>query len=123
MNRHHPYSASYDPPARSRGGSPNGPGPDRSYRQHDRAPGGVPFRGRGGYNNRGRGGGYGSYDGAPMSTAYDQNLQSSQPYSDYEVQPSGPGNSYFQQSGNYGEPSHYPSMPYDGYDKYEGALH
>ncbi|KAF6754305.1 hypothetical protein DFP72DRAFT_899927 [Ephemerocybe angulata] len=117
MNRHHPYNASFDGPPR-RGGSPAGhAGPDRSHRHQDRG-GGAGFRGRGGFNNRGRGGGYSSYDGANMSNAYDQSSQS-QPYTDYEVQPPGPS-AYFQ-SNTYGDGSHYNNGApgYEAYDKYE----
>lgn len=120
MNRHHPYGAPYDGHARRGGGgaSPAAAGPDRSHRYQDR--GGGPPRGRGGYN-RGRGGGYSSYDGASMSSAYEQNP--TPPYSDYEAPPPGP-NPYFQSNNSYGDLSQYNGASgYEGYDKYEGALH
>ena len=56
-----------------------------------------------------------------MSNAYEQNP--SPPYSDYEAPPPG-SNAYFQSNNSYGDLSHYNGASgYEGYDKYEGALH
>jgi hypothetical protein len=121
MNRHHPYGGPYDSPAR-RGGSPPGPGPDRS---HHRFPqdnrGGGPPRGRGGF---GRGRGYGGYDGGQGHSAYDQGP----PYNSYD---NGPQDPFYQNTPNtgYGGPPPQfgvppgPSNDYtQGFNNFEGAL-
>ncbi|KAH6916618.1 hypothetical protein BKA70DRAFT_1250059 [Coprinopsis sp. MPI-PUGE-AT-0042] len=113
MNRHHPYGApSFEAGPPRRGGSPSGPGPDRSYRHHER--GG--FRGGGGRGGGGGGGGpgYPPYDNGNMSHGYDQGSQ--QPYHDYEAPP--PPDPYYHQT-DYGNPPPF-SNGYGGYDqKYE----
>ena len=117
MNRHHPYGGSFEGQPSRRGGSPSGPGPDRSHRYHDR--GGGPPRGRGGFG-RGRGGGYSSFDGNMSHDPYDQGQGDMGGYDAYEGQPQ--QNSYYQN--NYGAPSFAPSAaPYNqDHVKYEGAL-
>ncbi|GLB35752.1 putative RNA recognition motif containing protein [Lyophyllum shimeji] len=103
MNRHHPYGGSFEHPNPRRGGSPSGPGPDRSHRYTDR--GGPHTRGRG--FGRGRGG-YGSFDGnMSQQDPYDQGRSQGDmgPYSTYEAQASAQS-SYYQ---NYGVP---PAAPY-----------
>ncbi|RDB29440.1 hypothetical protein Hypma_015966 [Hypsizygus marmoreus] len=104
MNRHHPYGGSFESPVARRGGSPSGPGPDRSHRYQDR--GGPPGRGRG--FGRGRGG-YSSFDGSMShNDPYDQGHSQGDvgPYNNYEAQVPTQG-SYYQN--NYGAP---PSAPF-----------
>lgn len=128
MNRHHPYGAGggFESPAIRRGGSPSGPGPDRSHRYQDR--GGAPTRGRG--FGRGRGG-YGSFDGSMNPNAYDQGHPQGDmgAYNTYEAQ-APPPNPYYQQSNNYGgapPAAQFTTPPpsagfSQGYSKFEGAL-
>ena len=115
MNRHHPYTASFEiPPARR--GNP-GPGSDRGgYRSSER--GG--FRGRGGFS-RGRGG-YAHYD-SNMSNqgSYDHGhkLGDMGGYN-YEHQ----SNSYYQNGYADSTPAHFvaQSPGYNqGYPKFEGT--
>ncbi|KAF5384968.1 hypothetical protein D9615_001162 [Tricholomella constricta] len=100
MNRHHPYGGGFESATARRGGSPSGPGPDRSHRYPER--GGPPTRGRG--FGRGRGGSYGSFDGnMSQHDPYDQGHSQGDmpPYSNYEGQ-APTQNSYYQN--NYGAP-------------------
>ncbi|EGO31131.1 hypothetical protein SERLADRAFT_444710, partial [Serpula lacrymans var. lacrymans S7.9] len=115
MNRHHPYGG-FETSAR-RGGSPGGPGPDRTY-HHRGAP-----RGRG--FGRGRGGGYNAFDAnaAQSSSPYDQ----APPQSDigiYNNYDSGSQEQPFYQNGNAGYgggPSQYTAPPAsDGYNQAYG---
>jgi transcription initiation factor TFIID subunit 15 len=102
MNRHHPYGGSFESPVTRRGGSPSGPGPDRSHhRFQDR--GGAPSRGRG----FGRGRGYGgNYDLNMSHDPYDQGQSQGDvgAYNSYEAQ-AGAQNSFYQS--NYGPPAPY----------------
>lgn len=122
MNRHHPYGGTFE--GARRGGSPIGPGPDRSHTRfsYDRGSGGTPRgrgRGRGGNNSGNHYGGGGSY---AQSAGYESTTPDS--YSQWN---SGPQD-YYGQNSSYGEA--YP--PYDegppggyaeqGYGGYEGAL-
>ena len=127
MNRHHPYSASFEHSPSRRGNSSPGLGPDRGHRYP--AAGGGSFRGRGGFN-RGRGG-YGSYDSSMNNHgAFDQGHNQSDlgGYDDYDNPPS-TQHSYYQNN-NYADstPAHFPpsapqQMGYNhGYSKFEGAL-
>ncbi|KAI0050627.1 hypothetical protein FA95DRAFT_1486941 [Auriscalpium vulgare] len=106
MSRHHPYGP-YDNagPRRGGGGSPAGPGPDRSYRSHD----GGPPRGRGFGRGRGRGGssfgggqGHGHEASAPYG-AYDQGPPQGDMggYNNYGAGSTSQDDSYYQ-NGNYG---------------------
>jgi len=127
MNRHHPYSASFEHSPGRRGNNSPGPGPDRGHRYP--AAGGGPFRGRGGFN-RGRGG-YGNFD-ANMNNqgAFDQGHNQSElgGYDDYDNPPT-TQHSYYQNN-NYADstPTQFPpsaTLPtgYNhGYSKFEGAL-
>lgn len=125
MNRHHPYGGGgFEGPAVRRGGSPSGPGPDRSHRYQER--GGPPTRGRGGFG-RGRGG-YGSFDGnMNQHDPYDQGHSQGDmgAYNNYEAQ-APPQNTFYQNS--YGAPpaAPFPPAPATAYNqdfvKYEGAL-
>lgn len=123
MNRHHPYGGSFESPSTRRGGSPSGPGPDRSHhRFQDR--GGAPSRGRG--FGRGRGG-YNNYDNTTMSQhdPYDQGQSQGDmgAYNSYEAQV-GTQNPFYQN--NYGPPAPFaPPSAVDynqGFVKFEGAL-
>jgi hypothetical protein len=126
MNRHHPYGGPYDSPATRRGGSPSGPGPDRSHTRFSQDSRGGPPRGRGGFG-RGRGG-YAGYDGGLGHSAYDQ----APPQSDttaYNNYDSGPQDPFYQNGGYGGGPPNQfggPSGPTDGYSQgfgnFEGAL-
>lgn len=124
MNRHHPYGGPYDSPGR-RGGSPSGPGPDRSYPRFSQdMRGGGPPRGRGGFGGRGRGG-YGGYDGGIGHGAYDQGPPQGEmpPYNNYNSGPQEP----FYQNGGYGggpPPNQYgpPDNFSQGFGNFEGAL-
>ena len=123
MNRHHPYGGAYDSAPVRRGGSPPGPGPDRTHhRFSDR---GGPSRGRG--FGRGRGGHHGGFD-ANMSHTYDQGTPQGDmgAYSNYETAPS---QDPYYQNGNYGgvTPAQFgaptnPDSYGQGYGTYEGAL-
>jgi hypothetical protein len=126
MNRHHPYSASFEHSPGRRGNSPS-LGPDRGHRYP--AAGGGPFRGRGGFN-RGRGG-YGSYDSSMNNHGtFDQGHNQSElgGYDDYDNPPT-TQHSYYQNN-SYADstPAHFPpsaaqQMGYShGYSKFEGAL-
>ncbi|TFK41933.1 hypothetical protein BDQ12DRAFT_696506 [Crucibulum laeve] len=114
MNRHHPYGGSFENiAAPRRGGSPSGPGPDRTHRFQER--GGAPFRGRGGFG-RGRGG-YGSFEGSMSHSGYDQGPPQGDmgPYSDYDQ--GAAQNPYYQnQNTNYpsGPPAPYAAPPPSG---------
>lgn len=125
MNRHHPYG---DSPMGRRGGSPPGPGPERSHRFSDYR-GGPPGRGRGYGRGRGSGsgpgggGGYGSYDNMNYA-AYDQPPpQGDMGYGSYGNTPQDP---YYQSNYDAGPSAPYPAAPAAGYNqgypKYEGAL-
>lgn len=126
MNRHHPYGGPYDSPAR-RGGSPSGPGPDRSHQRFSQDNRGGPPRGRGGGLGRGRG--YGGYDAAPGHGAYDQGPPQGDvtPYNSYD---NGPQDPFYQNTGYSGPPPPVqyggPPGPSDGYNQgfgnFEGAL-
>ncbi|KAH7886218.1 hypothetical protein F5I97DRAFT_1233147 [Phlebopus sp. FC_14] len=124
MNRHHPYGGgAYDGSAHRRGGSPAGPGPDRSY--HHR--GGFP-RGRGGFG-RGRGSFHGGYDGGPsnLQTVYDQGQHQADvdPYNNYSTV-SQESSFYQNGTGSYGGGG--PSAQYsaentsDGYNQAYGSF-
>lgn len=131
MNRHHPYSGGYETPPVRRGGSPSGPGPDRTHHRFSQDRGGGPSRGRG--FGRGRGGGsYGSsFDQSISHGGYDQAPSQADmgAYSNYDTAP--PSQDPFYQNNGYGGP---PSAQFgtpqaaasDGYDQsygnYEGAL-
>jgi hypothetical protein len=135
MNRHHPYGGGYDGPSPRRGGSPIGPGPDRSHRfAHERGGGanrGRGFgRGRGGGGGGGGGGGYGNFD--TNYTGYDQGIpQGDNGAFNYDNNLS--QDSYYQ-NGNYpsGAPAHGqygtpgPSDAFNqgnqGFGNFEGAL-
>ncbi|KAG6901867.1 hypothetical protein C0995_007093 [Termitomyces sp. Mi166 len=114
MNRHHPYGGGYDSQSARRGGSPSGPGPDRSHRYSDR--GGPGMRGRG--FGRGRGG-YGSYDGnMSQHDPYSSSQGDMGSYSNYDA-PAAPQNYSYQNP--YGGPY---ASPQDAaynqdYSKYE----
>lgn len=122
MNRHHPYGGSFESPGARRGGSPSGPGPDRSHRYQDR--GGPPTRGRG--FGRGRGG-YGSFDGnMSHNDPYDQgNAQGDMGiYNNHEAQ-AGPQHSFYPNSYATPVPFAPPAADFSqnqGFVKYEGAL-
>ncbi|PBK76591.1 RNA-binding domain-containing protein [Armillaria solidipes] len=124
MNRHHPYG---DSPMGRRGGSPPGPGPERSHRFSDYR-GGPPGRGRGYGRGRGSGsgpgggGGYGSYDNMNYA-AYDQPPpQGDMGYGSYGNTPQDP---YYQSNYDAGPSAPYPATPTAGYNqgypKYEDA--
>jgi hypothetical protein len=125
MNRHHPYGGGYESPSIRRGGSPSGPGPDRSHRFPDR--GGGPTRGRG--FGRGRGG-YGNFDGSMSHGAYDQGPPQGDngAYSNYEATGATPQDPFYQNSGYGGGPSaQFPPAPpsagfNQGFGTFEGAL-
>ncbi|KAG6911367.1 hypothetical protein DXG01_001038 [Tephrocybe rancida] len=107
MNRHHPYGGGFEPARR--GGSPNGPGPDRSHRYPER--GGPPMRGRG--FGRGRGS-YGSFDGnISQHDPYDQGQPQGDigPYSNYEAP--APQNPYYQNNYGAAPPSASFAPPHD----------
>lgn len=126
MNRHHPYGAAAYDGGHRRGGTPGGPGPDRSYNQR----GGTP-RGRG--FGRGRGSFHSGYDNGPSgSGSYDQSQSQHQvevsPYNSYDT---GSQDNFYQNgSGSYAGST--PSAQYttqsasdgytQGYGNLEGAL-
>lgn len=124
MNRHHPYG---DSPMARRGGSPPGPGPERTHRFSDYR-GGPPTRGRGYGRGRGGsgggaggGGGYGYYDNINYG-AYDQGP----PQGDMGYSRNAPQDPYYQSNYDAGPSAPYPAAPSagysQGYPKYEGAL-
>ena len=125
MNRHHPYSASFEHSPSRRGNSSPSLGPDRGHRS-----GGGSFRGGRGSFNRGRGG-YGSYDSSMNNHgAFDQGHNQSDlgGYGDYDNPPT-TQHSYYQNN-SYADstPAQFPpsapqQMGYNhGYSKFEGAL-
>ena len=125
MNRHHPYSASFEQSPTRRGNGSPGPGPDRGHRYP--ATGGGAFRCRGGFS-RGRGG-YGNFDASINNHgAFDQghNQSNMGGYDDYDNPPTSQ-HSYYQNN-NYADTAHFPPSATQptgynhGYSKFEGAL-
>lgn len=122
MNRHHPYGGGAYDGGHRRGGTPGGPGPDRSYNHRGGAP-----RGRG--FGRGRGSFHSGYDSGP-SSSYDQSQHQADvsPYNSYDT---GIQDHFYQNgSGSYAGAT--PSTQYtaqstsdgyaQGYGNFEGAL-